>query len=286
MARISTQPAAGKLENKYMYNEKEQQHQEFGDGSGLEEYDYGARFYDNQIGRWNSIDELAESFLKLSPYNYVANNPLSGIDPDGRDIIFLNDTKAAKGAGHAAVIIGNSHDGWFYYSLNGTGSEKPYGDSKNPDIGTPLGYGTDVRKMVTDQVNGANNINSNVTHDYDRFVIIKTTTEEDNRMKLKAAEAAIVKKYIVVGQSCINVAKSAYEELVHGRVGFSHGYIDQITRNDLMPNTWFYNLPHTFNSLNRYMHRWSIGNGMYFQSPPKLKGTIIVDPLDKGTFGN
>ena len=53
-----------------------------------------------------------------------------------------------------------------------------------------------------------------------------------------------------------------------------------------MPNTWFYNLPHTFNSLNRYMHRWSIGNGMYFQSPPKLKGTIIVDPLDKGTFGN
>lgn len=65
--------------NRYRYNGKELQ-----TTGSLGYLDYGARFYDPDIARWNRIDPLAGEQQAFSPYSFCGGNPILQVDADGQ----------------------------------------------------------------------------------------------------------------------------------------------------------------------------------------------------------
>ena len=110
---------------KYQYNGKLERSGnpafagELQDDYGLDWYDYGARFYDPQLGRFHTVDNSTEKYYAYTPYVYVGNNPLLYIDPDGNDKFKFQAhfklTSGFLGAGIKAL--------GFKYSFGGTERE-------------------------------------------------------------------------------------------------------------------------------------------------------------------
>lgn len=76
--RMTSLCSTSGTDNDYLYNGKQLQ-----TSYGLNWYDYGARFYDPQLGRWHSVDPMAESYYSQSPYHFSGNNPIKFVDLNG-----------------------------------------------------------------------------------------------------------------------------------------------------------------------------------------------------------
>jgi len=111
----------------YLYNGKELQ-KDF----GLDWYclsriyfgNYGARFYDAELGRFHTQDRFAEKYSFQSPYVYAGNNPILNVDING-DSTYL-------------VIYGAS-----YVNYTAQGEEHDVGDGFKRNA---IAYGESIKK--------------------------------------------------------------------------------------------------------------------------------------------
>lgn len=85
MAGISSKALNGLASNRYKFNGNEEQESEFNNGSGLELYDFNARSYNAQIGRFLQIDPYSDhsSQFNKSPFAFSWNSPTNLMDPSG-----------------------------------------------------------------------------------------------------------------------------------------------------------------------------------------------------------
>ena len=75
-------------EERYLYSGKELDRT-----GGLMLYDFHARQYDPQLGRFTSQDPLQGKYPSLNSYLYCAANPISLTDPTGKDYEVIQDDK-------------------------------------------------------------------------------------------------------------------------------------------------------------------------------------------------
>jgi RHS repeat-associated protein len=107
-------------------------------------YNFGARWYDPEAGRFVSVDPILQSIIDPqthNPYTYVRNNPIGNVDPDGREFS-NNDRNNNLGAFVAFALGGLS-------GIFGGGSKKPSPPS------TPHGTPASGRTVVDGNTGGS-----------------------------------------------------------------------------------------------------------------------------------
>jgi len=90
----------------YGFNGKENDNEISGNGNSQ---DFGARLYNPRLNRWFATDQLESKYPELSPYNFVANNPIILIDPDGKDIqigvVYKGTHKGARPSYKPSLVV-------------------------------------------------------------------------------------------------------------------------------------------------------------------------------------
>ncbi len=132
----------------HAYQDKEFQWNEFGAGAGMALYDFHARMYDPATATW-SVPDPAEQFS--NPYLAMGNNPVVGVDPDGRFVLSAVIVGTLVGAyvGGAMAAGADNKSGFDANPFDGSwkGTKWYMGALIGGAVGAGLGYGLGTLAM-------------------------------------------------------------------------------------------------------------------------------------------
>ena len=135
-ARADTYPSF--IKNRFLYGGKERITQ-----FGLGLYNFEARMYRAQLGRFHTPDKKALDTPWLSPFAYCACNPVNAIDPDGKLVIFINGYHDGTEGGKAKYWNGADrqimnhiadHHARYYDGALGGSIENLFGSKSNRNV--------------------------------------------------------------------------------------------------------------------------------------------------------
>jgi RHS repeat-associated protein len=124
---------------RFGFNGKEKDDEWKGSGNS---YDFDARIYDARLGRWLSVDPLAGKFPDQSPYCFALNNPISFVDPDGREPVGPIDNQNKS---LVSRTIGKMKN-WFY------GRRRPVAEDYGKTYVDEPGYSEEPQQVQVTEV--------------------------------------------------------------------------------------------------------------------------------------
>ena len=89
---------------RYGFNGMERDDEAKGAGNS---YDFGARIYDNRLGRWLSLDGHFHNYPSYAPYCFSVNDPINKVDKDGNDVFVIIWATHLGHIGHVAIAVEN-----------------------------------------------------------------------------------------------------------------------------------------------------------------------------------
>ena len=252
----------------YKYNGKELQE------SGM--YDYGARMYMPDLGRWGVIDPLAETSRRWSTYAYAYDNPVMFIDPDGMQNVSALHWKFDRNS----TILGNS---WFddSYVSSGFGNNfktmwngGDHGGSGSRAFGQTQAYADLMDAFYNGGTGGL--VNQNGT--------LKWWTDyEDPDPTVKGVGAFGILKLKDNGNNddywgILNNASTAQSYATNG-IGLTLGTTAQVS-NDLVNAGKMIKTPNIFKTYNLYRSNGYLNGNKYISGVKFMKNVKAINALN------